>query len=171
MGLLTELDIDQKTANRVQRIVNRFAATRTMSAILSRTLVPMDLWVLRVSRGRTTLTSWAGGLPVVWLTVRGRRSGRPQRVPLTPIPYGDDIALIGTNYGLAGQPSWALNLEVNPDATVGVGSSTVQVRARRVNPDLEEAIWERAVSIYPGYALYRERVQGRNIKVFVLESR
>ena len=91
-------------------------------------------------------------------------------MPLTPIPFGDDIALIGSNYGRAEQPSWALNLEVNPDATVGVGSSTVKVRARRVAPDLEEAIWERAVSIYPGYAQYRERVEGRNIKVFVLES-
>ena len=46
----------------------------------------LDNPVIRLSHGRTTLTSLLTGLPVVTLTTLGAKSGQPRRVPLVAIP-------------------------------------------------------------------------------------
>jgi deazaflavin-dependent oxidoreductase (nitroreductase family) len=107
--------------------------------------------------------------PVVWLTVIGRRSGERRRVPLTGIPLDQDIAVIGSYFGSRGHPAWALNLEATPEAEASIGDRTIGVRGRGATAAEEVEIWRLAGLIYPGYALYRERVT-RSIKVFVLES-
>jgi deazaflavin-dependent oxidoreductase (nitroreductase family) len=144
------------------------ASAKPISAVLSRTLRPLDRAMLKLSSGRATVSSIAGGQPVVWLTVTGRRSGEQRPVPLNGIPLDDDLAVIGSSFGSAGHPAWALNLEANPRAQITYEGNSLPVLARRATPHEEADIWRAASVIYPGYDRYRERVS-REIKVFVLE--
>ena len=48
-----------------------------------------------LSDGRyETATEVLAGLPVVYLTTVGRKSGQPRRTPLIAVPIGDDLALL-----------------------------------------------------------------------------
>jgi deazaflavin-dependent oxidoreductase (nitroreductase family) len=140
-----------------------------MTLVLSRTLAPLDRLTLRLSGGRSSFSGLIGGQPVVWLTVTGRKSGKPHSVPLNGIPLDDDLAVIGSYFGSQAHPAWALNLEANPEVQVMYEGTTLPARARRAAPHEEADIWRTASVIYPGYDRYRERVT-REIKVFLLES-
>jgi deazaflavin-dependent oxidoreductase (nitroreductase family) len=136
---------------------------------LARRAAAVDRFVLRSTRGRATLSGLLAGQPVIWLAVKGRRSGEPHRVPLNGIPLDDDIAVIGSYFGSPGHPAWALNLEANPEVEVTFGERTVRAVARRARPHEEQDIWRAAEVIYPGYRRYHQWA-GREIKVFVLET-
>ena len=79
-----------------------------------------------------------------------------------------DLALIGTNFGQTNTPGWVYNLEADPTACVTYRDRTVDVRARRANPDETASALTAAARVYPGYDKYRERITGREVKVFVL---
>jgi deazaflavin-dependent oxidoreductase (nitroreductase family) len=82
--------------------------------------------------------------------------------------HGDDWVVIGTNFGGTSHPAWYLNLEVNPLATLLVKGEQVTVSARDALQDEREALWLRAVQLYPGYETYASRVGDRQVPVVVL---
>jgi deazaflavin-dependent oxidoreductase (nitroreductase family) len=85
-------------------------------------------------------------------------------------PHGDGLGLLGTNFGQEATPSWALNLEASPHATVTHRGITREVLARPAMPQEAGAIFAEAATFYPGYRNYRRRVgDRRRIRVFVLE--
>ena len=110
------------------------------------------------------------GLPVIMLTTTGARRGKTRTMPLLGIPVGDDLAVIGSNYGQKSTPGWVYNLEADPSATVGYRDWTIAVTARRANEDQTNQTFNSANGLYPGYARYRTRADHRVIRVFVLES-
>ncbi|MCI0426287.1 MAG: nitroreductase family deazaflavin-dependent oxidoreductase [Actinobacteria bacterium] len=167
MGLLDDLGYRSRPPGAVRGRLLALASVRPVSALLSRVLRPLDGVAIRVSGGRATLSGLLGGQPVVWLGVRGRRSGLLRHVPLNGIPYDEDLAVIGSSFGSRAHPQWALNLEADPSAFLTYRRRTVPALARRAGPTEEEEIWRAAAIIYPGYDRYRERVD-REIKVFVL---
>jgi hypothetical protein len=59
----------------------------------------VDTWVQRLTHQRHTLPGLLAGLPVVDLTTTGRKSGLPRTAHLIAVPYGDTLALLGTNFG------------------------------------------------------------------------
>jgi deazaflavin-dependent oxidoreductase (nitroreductase family) len=136
-------------------------------ATLAARMAPLDARVLRATDGRFGLLG-NYGLPQLLLTTTGRKSGQPRTVTLLYGTISDEIVLIGSNFGQAHHPAWALNLEANPDAVVQIGSQRSAVRARLVTDDHErEAVWAHMTQMYPGYAMYRSKA-GRDIKVFAV---
>jgi deazaflavin-dependent oxidoreductase (nitroreductase family) len=97
------------------------------------------------------------GMRIVVLTTTGRRSGQPRTAPLYAIPAGEAWLLVGTHGGEEKLPDWVANLRAQPDAELRLGSTTQPVRAREPEAAEYGALWERATSIYPGYAVYRAR--------------
>jgi deazaflavin-dependent oxidoreductase (nitroreductase family) len=97
------------------------------------------------------------GMQIVVLTTTGRRSGQPRAAPLYGIPVGTAYLLVGTHGGEEKLPDWVANLRAQPDATIRVGSGIRAVRAREPAGDEYRALWDRATTIYPGYAVYRSR--------------
>jgi deazaflavin-dependent oxidoreductase (nitroreductase family) len=169
MGIVDDLGYRSPPPNWFQRGVGSAAGNRVVSTLLARTMADIDRLALKTTGGRSTLSGWLAGQPVIWLTVRGRRSGRPHRVPLSGIPFDDDLAVIGSYFGSTSHPAWALNLEANPEVKVSFRDRTVEAIGRRAGAHEEADIWLAATVLYPGYHRYRERVD-RPIKVFVLES-
>ncbi len=119
----------------------------------------------------STATTWLLGIPTLWLTTRGARSGQLRQVPLFGIPIDDDLALLGTRFGYEATPAWVFNIEADPEVDVAYRGRSVPATARAAGPEEESRIWDRAGQIYPGYLLYADRAPHRQIRVFVIESR
>lgn len=169
MGLAADLDYHHRPANAAQRVVQALGSSRPGAWLFSRTLRHLDTAVARVSRGRRSAPQLLAGLPVLDLTTTGRRSGRPRTSHLISIPVGDDLALLGTNFGQPSTPAWVLNLEADPHATVTYRGRTLPVVARPATDAERSAVTERSRGIYGGYETYQRRISGRRVRIFVVE--
>lgn len=171
VGLSTDLGYRYRAPNWAQRAVARVGKTRLVSAA-SRVVMPgLDRFVLRLSGGKFAATTLLLGIPTLWVTTRGARSGELRRVPLFGIPIDDDLALLGTRFGYQATPGWVFNIEADPEIDVSYRGKSVPAAARAASPQEESRIWERAGLIYPGYLFYAGRAPHRKIRVFVIESR
>jgi deazaflavin-dependent oxidoreductase (nitroreductase family) len=170
MGLQSDIGFAWAPANAFQRMIQRFGQTRLGTEVLSRSLRTLDLLVNRLTKGRTTFAGVVGGFPIVMLTTTGARSGRPRTNPVTGIPIGENLAVLGANYGLGVIPAWVHNLRSSPQAELTYREHMVGVVAQEVSGTEAEAIFEAAYRIYPGYAEYRKRFTVP-IPVFVLTAR
>jgi deazaflavin-dependent oxidoreductase (nitroreductase family) len=170
MSVVDDLGYEYRPPGAFRRVMQAVASTRPGAWFFSKTLEPMDRVCRKATKGRTTVTQVLAGLPVVYLTTTGRRSGELRTHPLAGVPIRDTLALIGSNFGGRRTPAWVLNLEANPKASVTNGNTTVDVTARSASEEENSEAWTAAAKVYPGYAKYRERVKGRDIRVFILES-
>jgi deazaflavin-dependent oxidoreductase (nitroreductase family) len=106
-------------------------------------------------------------MPVLLLTTRGRRSGRPRTIALAYLPHEDTFVVIASNGGAPRHPGWYQNLRANPKAQVQIARRVVSVTAREAEGAERERLWMRAVGAYRGYAAYQRRTH-RRIPVVVL---
>jgi deazaflavin-dependent oxidoreductase (nitroreductase family) len=169
MGVLAELDYTLKPANAAQRVTQRIAASGPGAWLFQRTLYPVDKLLYRRTDGRVTVPGLMAGLPVIMLTTIGAKSGEPRSMPLVGIPLGDDLAVIGSNYGQHRTPGWVYNLAADSAATVSYRDRSVEVTARPSSDAEADEAFEVAATFYPGYGKYRARASHRTIRVFVLE--
>jgi deazaflavin-dependent oxidoreductase (nitroreductase family) len=169
MGVAADIGYEHSPPNVVQRGMQAFASTSFGAKLFSKTITAVDRVVFKLSKGRTTVPEILAGLPVVMVTTTGRKSGQPRTSPLVAVPVGDDLALVGTNFGQKDTPGWVFNLEADPAATVELRGTTVPVRARPATDAERERVFEAAGAIYPGYDKYQQRITGRTIRIFVLE--
>lgn len=154
--------------NLVQRALHPILRTRPSGWVLARTLHHLDRPVLRLSRGRYSLTSALAGLPVVTVTTLGAKSGQPRTLPLVAIPDGENVILIASNYGQQHHPAWYYNLRAHPKVQLTYEGQTTTYIARETAGAERERCWQRAVDLYSGYARYEERAGQRQIGVFLL---
>ncbi|MFO7635281.1 MAG: nitroreductase/quinone reductase family protein [Caldilinea sp.] len=155
--------------NTLQRSVKRIASVAPVAWLLARTLRHLDRAATNLSGGRTTATSLLSGLPVIYLTTTGAKSGQPRTTPLICGVDGDQLVLFATNFGGQKNPAWSFNLRANPVATVAYHGQTATYRSREATSEERERYWPMADEIYAGYAAYRERATHREIPMFVLE--
>ena len=170
MGVLTELDYTVKPPNTVQRGMQKVASTRPAAWVFAKTMYPVDRVLFRWTSGRLTVPGIVAGLPVVMLTTTGAKSGQQRTMPLLGIPIGDNLAVIGSNYGQEKTPGWVFNLEADPHGEVGYRDTTVPVTARAATQEETDEAFLLAARVYPGYAKYRERADHRTIRVFLLHT-
>jgi deazaflavin-dependent oxidoreductase (nitroreductase family) len=159
MGLATDLGYRHRSPNTFQRLTQGVGSTRPGAWVFARVLRHLDDAATRLSRGRLSAPEVLAGLPVLDLTTTGRRSGS----------VGDDLAVIGSNFGQASTPAWVLNLEAEPRATVAYKQRTVAVVARPASEEEARDVMERSRAIYGGYEKYVQRISGRRVRIFVLE--
>ena len=170
MGLISELGYEVTDANAAQRVTQKVAASKPGAWFFQRTLAPIDKGLFRLTNGRVTVPGLMAGLPVIMLTTTGAKTGKDRTMPLLGIPMGEDMAVIGSNYGQKSTPGWVYNLRSKPDATVAHGSVSVDVRARAATETEIEQAFAAGATFYGGFPKYRERASHREIEVFVLEA-
>jgi deazaflavin-dependent oxidoreductase (nitroreductase family) len=169
-GLAADLGYAHATGNPVHRVVRWGAGTRAGGWVFSHVLRHLDDVVGRLTGGRHSAPGLLAGLEVLDVTTTGRRSGQRRTSHLIATSYGGGLALLGTNFGQAATPAWALNLEAEPRATLTYRGTTREVVARVATPAEAEEVFALASRFYPGYARYRQRVgHSRRIRVFVLD--
>lgn len=169
MGVAADLGYTHRSANAFQRLMQRFGSTTFGAWFFSKTLKVMDRACYKLTKGRTTVPQLLAGLPVLFVTTTGRKSGQSRTSPLIAVPIGDSLALIGTNFGQAPTPGWVFNLEADPAALVRYRDVEIEVEVRPASDDERAAVWKTASTVYPGYDKYQERITGRDIRIFVLE--
>ncbi len=170
MGLQSELSLTAVTPNFMQRTLQRMGATAIGTAVFSVVMAPVDRVVHKMSKGRVTAGRSLGALPVVMLMTVGARTGERRTTPLSAVPFAEDLALIGTNYGRGRTPAWAHNLRANPQAVVTHQDRECSVVAVEADDEQYEAAFAAAIRVYPGYARYRRKAVNE-IPVFLLTSR
>ena len=149
-------------ANVLKRAIRRSAAWKPMSMFYARTLHSIDRAFFRMTRGRSTFTSWLAGLPVAWLTTTGAKSGAQRTCPVVAIPADDGrLVVIASNYGQRNNPSWYHNLRANPTATVDFDGRRREMVAQELDGAERDRWYERGVEIYPGWVQYRRRAPRR----------
>ncbi|MCG8353389.1 MAG: nitroreductase family deazaflavin-dependent oxidoreductase [Chloroflexales bacterium] len=155
--------------NWFHHILRRITATTTGAKILARMMHQLDRPILRLSRGRVSAASLLTGFPVIALTTIGAKSGLSRTVPLLAMPDGERLILIASNWGQTKHPAWYFNLRAHPAATVTRNGQTQRYSAHEAAGAEYDRAWQFAVQTNPGYALYKQRVQNRQIPIIVLD--
>ncbi len=152
----------------LHRAVHRVASTTLGARLLARSAHHLDRWALKLSGERASLTSVLAGLPIVWLTTTGAKTGLPRRSPLVGLVDGDKVVVIASNFGQTHYPAWYHNLRAHPQAQVTLDGQTRTYTAAEASGAEREGYWREAVAVYPGYAAYARRVGERHIPIMVL---
>jgi deazaflavin-dependent oxidoreductase (nitroreductase family) len=108
------------------------------------------------------------GAPMVLVTSKGAKSGRPHTTPLVYLQDGDRIAVIASMGGAPTNPAWYYNLKANPDATVEVGTDSYAVKAVVTSGEERDRLFRKQVSLLPQFGEYEKRTT-RTIPVVALE--
>jgi deazaflavin-dependent oxidoreductase (nitroreductase family) len=111
-----------------------------------------------------------GGLPVLELVTKGRKSGEPRQILINYFEHGDSPALIGTNAGRNTDPAWVLNLRAEPNARARWRGVWRDVVARELTGTAHAHVWDAAVAADSAYGRYAESLT-RPIPIVVLSER
>jgi deazaflavin-dependent oxidoreductase (nitroreductase family) len=123
-------------------------------------------FLFRASGGRIGAT--LGALPVLLLSVRGRKSGVPRDVALNYIRDRERYVVFASHAGEDREPPWWLNLRDAGEAEVMTAGERFRVRAREAMGSEREQLWAEVKRRDGGYAEYEQRT-ARRIAVVVLE--
>jgi deazaflavin-dependent oxidoreductase (nitroreductase family) len=154
--------------NVYQKLIHRFLMLRSVSAFLAHVLPHADSFMLWLTRGKHTVAEIVG-LPIIQLTTKGAKTGQLRTVPLVIVAYGETLGLIASNFGGRHAPGWYYNLKAHPECEVKFKGNLQTYIARETGGDEYLHFWLTAVSLYGGYAKYKERAAHRHIPVMVLE--
>ena len=122
--------------------------------------------VFRASGGR--IGARVGPLPVLLLSVRGRKSGVERDVLLNHMRDGGRYVVFASHAGEEREPPWWLNLRDAGQGEVVTGGERFGVRAREAEGAERERLWSEAKRRDGAFAEYERRVS-RRIAVVVLE--
>jgi len=138
---------------------------------IRRTLLTELFWrahlsLFRASGGR--VLSRVGPLPVLLISVRGRRSGVARDVLLNYMRDGQRYVVFASHAGEDRDPPWWLNLREAGEAQVLVDGRRFRVRAREAQGVDRDRLWLEAKRRDDAFVEYEKRTV-RHIAVVVLE--
>src|SRR5579863_7862633 len=81
------------------------------------------------------------GAPLLLITTTGAKSGKQYTAPLMYLPDGDKMFIFASKGGAPTNPDWYHNLVAHPQATVEVGTETINVKATEVTGEERERIY------------------------------
>ena len=148
------------------RLVNRFSATKAGSWLVKHWAAKVDPKIFKWTNGRFTSTG-KPTLPMLAVTVIGRKSGEPRTVQLAYHRDGDDCLVVASAMGQERHPAGRYNLEANTDVDVQVKGRSFKAHATVLDDDEKERLWPAIAGTIPQMHTYVERTD-RNIRVFRL---
>ena len=110
------------------------------------------------------------GAPLLLLHSTGARSGKERVTPMMYLAVDDGFAVFASKAGADTNPDWYHNLRAHPEARIEVGTETLDVTARVLDPVEREPVWVEQKRRYPGFAEYEAKTD-RVIPVGVLGRR
>jgi len=108
------------------------------------------------------------GAPLLLLHSTGARSGQERVNPMMCRAVGDSFAVFASKAGADTNPDWYHNLVAHPEASIEVGTETLEVTARVLDEAEREPIWQAQKAEYPGFADYEAKTT-RVIPVVMLD--
>jgi len=156
------------TTVRLRRIILNMAATRPGMWLFQIFVRLIDLPICRLTKGTFIPSANGNVMPIIYLTTTGARSGIQRSVPVLCIPDGENLILVGSNWGNLQNPGWVYNLRAHPQTQVRKGKM-IKSCARELGGAERAVTWQKAVTFYPPYVSYEQR-SNRSLPIFMLES-
>jgi F420H(2)-dependent quinone reductase len=129
-----------------------------------------NVWLYRRTNGRIGGRGM-GRLPLLLLTVPGRKSGLPYTVPIAYFDHNGDYIVVGTGMGGSKEtPQWLLNLEAAGKGHIRVREREYDVDARLTSDAERDELWPQIATQAPHFAKWRARTD-RTLPLVVLTAR
>ncbi|PJE23325.1 MAG: hypothetical protein CK431_11870 [Mycobacterium sp.] len=130
---------------------------------ITRTFSNLHAAMYRLTRGKAQNRKY----PTMLLTVTGRKSGRPQTVPLIYVKDAGQFVIAAAYAGSDTDPAWWRNLQANPRAVAQVNDERFDVEAALAPADRRPELWQQLIRMYPYFVEYQQRTS-RQIPVVML---
>ncbi|HYS36569.1 MAG TPA: nitroreductase family deazaflavin-dependent oxidoreductase [Pseudonocardiaceae bacterium] len=109
-----------------------------------------------------------GRLPLLLLTVPGRKSGVPHTVPIVYFDHDDGYLVVATGMGGSRQtPQWFLNLKAAGAGHIRIREHEHEVDARLATDAERAELWSEVAARAPHFAKWQVRT-GRTLPIAVL---
>ncbi|GAB3076669.1 nitroreductase family deazaflavin-dependent oxidoreductase [Pedococcus soli] len=118
----------------------------TVMKTVMRTVNKGGVGVYRVSGGKVG-GKGSGGVPVLLLTVPGRKTGKPHTTPVGYFEHEGGYLVVGSAGGMPQDPQWFRNLRAAGRAEVQRGRATEAVTVRELTGDERDAAWRDVVLV------------------------
>ena len=106
-------------------------------------------------------------MPMVTLTMVGRKTGRARSVHLAAYEHDGDLLVVASAMGKASPPAWQHNLEANPAVRVQAAGERYSAVAEPVPDTQKDRLWGDLRVAIPQMKVYESRTS-RNIRIFRL---
>jgi len=147
-----------------ERWLERVAATPPGGWFFVNVANPLDRFLLRRTRGRFSV---ALGQPVLLITVKGARSGKPRQTPLLYLADADNLVVVASKAGSATHPAWYHNVKANPTVDILARGRSGRYVGHEAEGEERARLWEEVNDLYAGYDVYQQRAGTRRIPVMV----
>jgi deazaflavin-dependent oxidoreductase (nitroreductase family) len=129
----------------------------------------LAVWLYRRSGGR--IGGSAKGIPVLLITVPGRRTGTPHTVPVAYLDHDGGYVVTGSSGGSRTEPQWFRNIRAARQVHIQVGDQHHDVGARVPDGAERDRLWRDVVlNRAPFFAKYEQKA-GRVIPIAVIALR
>ncbi|MEZ5217259.1 MAG: nitroreductase family deazaflavin-dependent oxidoreductase [Ilumatobacteraceae bacterium] len=119
------------------------------------------------SGGTEANTLRDSGIPIVVVTMRGRKSGKIRKIALMRVEHDGEYAFVASKGGAPAHPDWYHNMVAAPDEVwIQDGPEPYRVRVRQVEGVERAEWWARSAEVYPPYLEYEAKTD-REIPVLV----
>lgn len=123
--------------------------------------------IYRLSKG--SIWGSMGGMNVLLLTTKGRKSGQERTVSLTYMNNDkNSYVIIASNGGQTTHPGWYFNLQANSEVTIQVKDRLIKVKASTADTETRKQLWAKLLQTAPNYGNY-EKTANREIPVVILQ--
>ena len=113
--------------------------------------------MLRTSHGK--FMNRLGGLDMLMLTTKGRRTGRYRNTTLLYIEDGGFHYCVASFGGNDRHPEWYLNLVSEPTAWLLINKRYIKVTASVLLGKRRDDLWTKLIGYYPGFSRYQDRTR------------
>ena len=124
-------------------------------------ITKINVWIYQKSNGK--YGAEGGGMEQLLISMKGRKSGKPQTVAL---PYWHDtdgsLIVVASFGGAEKNPAWFHNVgdtSVNPMVTVQIKDAIHEATIEVLDADVRNETWNRLTADRPNYARYQERTE------------
>jgi deazaflavin-dependent oxidoreductase (nitroreductase family) len=134
--------------------------------LIKNVVARLDPWLYRWTGGRLVATGRPLG-PMLLLTTRGRRTGKPRTRPVFYLRDGDRLVVCNVTPVFERPNPWILNIQANPVVEALVGRNPGTYHARPAGEEEVARYWPALLETWPAYGTHFE--QGGPRYLFVLE--
>lgn len=107
---------------------------------------------------QTKIGSFVLGGNILLLETIGKKSNKVRKVPLTYVDIKNGYLVAASYGGRDNSPGWYYNIKDN-EGYVTVNKNRYKVKSEIVNDEDSEKFWNKLLSIYPTFNIYRARTE------------
>ena len=107
---------------------------------------------------QTKIGSFVLGGNILLLETIGKKSNKVRKVPLTYVDIKNGYLVAASYGGRDNSPGWYYNIKDN-EGYVTVNKNRYKVKSEIVKDEDSEKVWNKLLSIYPTFNIYRARTE------------